>query len=968
MKAHFKFKTVFSNISCFILNSIVFLVLNSFLLSSCHTASTVKDELEVNFKNPPIENRPLALWAWLNGFVDTAQLVYELEEMKAKGMRGAFIWDVGALADPEKMIPAGPEFLGKESLEYISLTLNTAKRLGLDIGLFASSSWNAGGPWITEADASKELLSTIQTLTGPSRQKITIHVPQLTNPNAKAYTLISSIAVPHSDSKVIDYTQDQNINLDKYTLENKFIEWEIPNGEWDIISFFMCNTGQNLECPSPNSNGLIIDHLSKKATKTDFDTMLTRLAKVLTPENQLKFLELDSYEVRPARDWSPDFLEEFKIRYGYDLKSYLPLLQGYRSKDSILNTRLLGDYNRLVSDMIIENHFAQSVEIAHKNKMEMYSEAGHGGYARVDPLKALGNSDVPMGEFWNRQKNWVTKEAASAAHIYGKKLVAAESLTGWQNWQHGPTDFKQLFDIAFCAGLNQVVFHNFAHSPKLAGKPGFAYHAGEHINVNTSWWEMARPFMDYLSRCSYLLRQGNFVGDLCIYYGDDAPNQVPARRIDPNIIPRYPEGTCLHCGVPKPVDPGKLIGYDYDYINSDIIIQKLKVEGERLVLPSGQSYKLMLLPDRDDISLEVLKSIEKLVFQGATIIGRKPMRSNSLKNFPQCDDEVLALAEKIWGKCDGKTVQTNHYGKGTVHYGKTVAHVLDELNIPPDFEVKDIDNSERHIDYIHQNSASEDIYFISNSAREQKKFTGMFRVNQNKIPELWDAETGLIQRKIKYSKVANGISIEFILDAFASRFVVFRNKSTGADDKDINSDLQFGFDPVSNSQTGNPTRLDISTQWKVSFDTAMGGPAFYILDSLRSWSEIGHDGIKYYSGTAIYEKEFLVDQENLKKETKAYLFFEEIQEMIHVFVNDQDCGITWTPPFKTYITPFLKVGQNKITVQVVNTWNNRILGDLKSPSKKYSNTNIKNRFKPDAPLLKSGLVGKAEIIFTHQDE
>ena len=177
-----------------------------------------------------------------------------------------------------------------------------------------------------------------------------------------------------------------------------------------------------------------------------------------------------------------------------------------------------------------------------------------------------------MGEFWLRQKNWVTKEAASAAHIYGKKLVAAESLTGWPNWQQGPTDFKQLFDIAFCAGLNQVVFHNFAHNPAIAGKPGFAYHAGEHINVNATWWPMARPFMDYLSRCSYMLRQGNFVGDVCLYYGDKAPNLVPARRIDPNIAPRYPDGTCLHCGAPKPIEPGRLAGYDYDYINSDIII------------------------------------------------------------------------------------------------------------------------------------------------------------------------------------------------------------------------------------------------------------------------------------------------------------------------------------------------------------------------------------------------------------
>ncbi len=63
----------------------------------------------------------MAFWPWLNGFVDTTKMIYELEQMKEKGMRGAFIWDVGALSDPSKMIPAGPAFLGPESLHTISI-------------------------------------------------------------------------------------------------------------------------------------------------------------------------------------------------------------------------------------------------------------------------------------------------------------------------------------------------------------------------------------------------------------------------------------------------------------------------------------------------------------------------------------------------------------------------------------------------------------------------------------------------------------------------------------------------------------------------------------------------------------------------------------------------------------------------------------------------------------------------------
>ncbi|KAA9036116.1 hypothetical protein FW778_19710 [Ginsengibacter hankyongi] len=943
---------------------IMILLVTTALLTQCNTEKLTKEKPEDSFVNPPIANRPLAYWPWLNGFVDTAKMVYELEQMKEKGMGGAFIWDVGAIADPDKVVPAGPAFLGSESLGYISLALRTVKRLGLDLGMCVSSSWNAGGPWIGQADASKELLSVSQMVTGPLKKRIAIGRPKTRRGGNESYSLITSMAIPYSGSKVIDYSMAKIIPLDEFTTGDKFIDWDVPDGKWDIISFFMCNTGQNLECPSPNSNGLIIDHLSGRATKRDFDSVLARLATVSTPENHLNFLELDSYEVWPAKDWTPGFVQEFKTRYGYDPKPFLPVLEGYRSKDSVIGQRFLGDYNRLVSDMIIENHFGQSVDIAHKNGMNMFTEAGHGGYARVDPLKGLGNSDVPMGEFWNRKQFWVTKEAASAAHIYGKNVVASESLTGWQNWQQGPTDFKQLCDIAFCAGLNQIVFHNFAHNPRIAGKPGFAYHAGEHINVNATWWDMSRPFMDYLSRCSYMLRQGNFVGDVCLYYGDQAPNLVPTRRIDPNIVPLYDDNHCLHCGQLKPVDPGKLPGYDYDYINVDIITSKLKVEKGQLVLPSGQSYKMMQIPDREDISLEVLKKLDTLVYEGAIIIGPKPRRATSLKNYPACDEQVKSIADKMWGACDSRKILSNKYGKGTIYWGKTVQQVLDEQNIPPDMQVIGVDNSDRHIDYIHRKTETQDIYFISNSKPAAEKVTCVFRVDKKMIPELWDAETGLIQREVEYSKVKNGISIDFIMDPLASRFVVFKNKSTGKNDAGLNYDLQFGFDKKQKAAE-NHKLIDISKGWTLKFDTSMGGPASYQLDSLQSWSDINNEGIKYYSGTASYEKDFYVGKDALTKGTEAFVVFDDIQEMAQVFVNGQDCGIVWTPPYKADITKYLRAGSNHITVRVVNTWNNRIVGDLRNPDKKqYTRTNIKYKFKAESPLLKSGLIGTAKIFFS----
>ncbi len=939
-------------------------------LSSCTSQGKIQPTTELSpesFANPPLEARPLALWDWLNGYVDTAKMVFELEQMKDKGMQGALIWDLGALIDPEKVIPEGPSFLGEKSLDYISLALKTSGRLGLNLGVLGSSSWNAGGSWIGEADASKQLLSIQQSVVGPAKQKIIIGTPVSRRGEVKTYSLVSSVAFPFSEAHEIDFSATKPIPLDAFTLDNKLIEWEVPDGKWEIVSFFMCNTDQPLTCPSPNSNGLMIDHLSLKATQAHFDTVMSRLASIGSPEHHIKFMELDSYEVWSAKDWTPGFIQAFKERYNYDPIPFLPLLQGYRSLDSIVGSRFLGDYSRLVSDLIIENHYSKAVDYGDENGIQMFIEAGHGGSPRVDPLKALGNSHIPMGEFWNRKRHWVTREAASAAHIYGKKVVASESLTGWNNWQHGPTDFKQLCDIAFCAGLNQIVFHTFAHNPEIAGKPGFVYHAGEHINVNTTWWEMVNPFMDYLSRCSYMLRQGNFVGDACLYYGDQAPNLVPSRRIDPNITPIFEEGHCLHCGEPKPVDSGELPGYDYDYINADVITTTLAAQEGRFVLPSGQSYRVLVLPQREDISLEVLKSLATLVYDGGVVIGPKPQRSTSLKNYPRCDQEILSIAGKMWGDCDGKSVLSNPYGKGTVYWGKTVKQVLEDLEIAADFEVTGIDNSDRHIDYIHRRTATEEIYFVSNSSQGTEKVSCVFRVEKNKIPEIWDAESGLVQRAVEYEKVKNGIRMELVMDPLASRFVVFRNQSTGKNDEALVGDLQYGFFTNTTSDEGLET-IDISDNWAVRFNPEMGGPESYSFEKLSSWSDSDNEGIKYYSGSATYTREFMVSRETLSKQKEAFVVFGDIQEMARVSVNGQDCGILWTLPYRARITPYLKEGKNTLNVQVINTWNNRIVGDYKNPKGKvYTQTNAKNKFNENSPLLKSGLMGKAEIYITNGD-
>jgi hypothetical protein len=182
-------------------------------------------------------------------------------------------------------------------------------------------------------------------------------------------------------------------------------------------------------------------------------------------------------------------------------------------------------------------------------------------------------------------------------------------------------------------------------------------------------------------------------------------------------------------------------------------------------------------------------------------------------------------------------------------------------------------------------------------------------------------------------------------------------------DAALKYDLQYGFHKNNKAEKISDS-IDISSDWDINFNPEMGGPKSFRLEKLISWSEVDEKGIKYYSGSATFTRNFLIKKDLLSKGTEAYVKFGDIQEMARVFINGSDCGIVWTPPYKALITPFLKAGNNTISVQVINAWNNRIVGDFLNPEgKAYTRTNIKNKFIKKSSLLNSGLMGRAEIFF-----
>jgi len=923
----------------------------------CSASAVPKKPDAAAFTNPPLNAKPRAYWDWINGAVTLEQLTRDLEEMKAKGMGGGQMWDSGAYRNPNGFVPPGPVFLGPESVAAIQHSLKEAKRLGLELGLLTSSGWNAGGPWATPVFAGKNAYFTSLVVEGPGKIKQTLLLPPLpkdcpVGADGKPLYLreIAVLAFPDSESKEIeDLRSVWNLSAQ---FKDGVLSWDAPAGRWRVMRFVCLNNGQQLIVASPNSKGPLIDFLNPAATKMHFQHILDRIG--ITPQNAkevgLAYLAVESMELADGIQWTENFRADFERWVGYDPTPYLPVLAGWTIGGKDVSERFLYDYRKAVSEQLIFSHYVTANQLLDKYGIALSGEAGGPGppiwnSCPVDALKALGNVDIPQGEFWIRHRNmFLVKEISSAAHIYGKPLVDAESFTTWRRWKDGPGVLKYSVDRAFCEGLNRITYHGFAHSPPEAGLPGRAYHAGVDINPNVTWWPMARPFMDYMARCCYLLQQGQFIADVCYYYGDQSPNFWPE----------------FHSVPDKPLLDGLGAGYDYDVVNSDVILNRMAVRDGRIVLPDGMNYRVLVLRDQTRMPLEVLQKLAELVKAGATIVGPKPTTVPGLKNFEVRTRALQNLVTEVWGPCDGKTQTEHYYGSGRVFWGVSVREILEQDGVVPDF-------SGGNLDYVHRKTGDTDIFFVRNPAKEWVETTCTFRVAGKKQPSLWNPASGESQPALFFEPVRNCIQVPLRLPAGGSLFVVFSSGKRVAPARTLTKEdflplpnirlvsgrasLEFWRNGTYHLTTaggkssalevaGIPNPAMLEGPWKVRFPENWGPPPQAEFATLHSWTDDKDEGIKYFSGIATYNRRIDIRPSLLKRNLRLYLDLGGVRDVARVRLNGKDLGILWTAPFRVDITSAAIAGENQIEIDVANMWINRLTGDRQlPPEKRFTHTN-----------------------------
>jgi hypothetical protein len=1001
---------------------IILMLFSIALLLNCGSQNHLsKQQLQDGFKNPPNSAHPGVYWYFMDGNLSREAMTADLESMKQAGIGNLVFLEVNV------GVPRGKvDMLSEEWQELFKHAVREAERLGIEITLGVGPGWTgSGGPWVKPEQSMKHLVASSTEVTGPSIYEGKLPVPKprrpyfgeggLTDKMKKQWmafyedVLVLALPTPNIEIKIKDidekaliyrapYSSAPNVKPYLPSLANypnlppgsvikkeKIIDltsllqpdgslnWDIPQGNWTIMRFGKRNNGA-ITRPAPYPGlGFECDKFDAAAFDAHFEEYVGKLIKKVEPRKRdsgvgWTMLHMDSWEMG-AQNWTTGFQKEFQTRRGYDPLPFLPTYTGYIVNDLETSERFLWDVRITAQELVLENHAGRIKELGRQNGFGISIEPYDMNPCADLDLGAL--ADVPMCEFWSKGFGFNTSfscfEATSIAHINGSPVVAAEAFTAGGNeaWKLYPGVLKNQGDWAFCTGINRFVYHTFAHKP-LGDlyRPGMTMGPyGVHWDRGQTWWPMVSSYHKYISRCSYLLQQGNTVADILYLTPEGAPH-----------VFRPPASALTGCDT----IPDRR-GYNFDGCSPNMLITKACVRNHKVIFPGGASYHLLVLPAFDTMTPQLLDKIETLVKEGATVVGNPPLKSPSLMNYPECDGFVRTKAVNVWGNLKPPEILAERkYGKGKIFWGgsilslhstelypnyETTAELLKQLAVSKDFE------SPGPIRYTHRRTADLDIYFVANRTNQFVNTECVFRKKQG-LPDLWDPITGEIHTLPECNWQNNYTSVPLQFEAYQSFFIVF--------DKDKKENLKTTSPGNDFAKKSLVTNIDGS--WNVSFDPIWGGPKNVTFEKLEDWTQRAEQGIRYYSGIAVYSKIFDLPEKSKIENTELYLDLGEIKNMARIRLNGKNMGVVWTNPWRVNITNAVQQKGNHLEIEVANLWPNRLIGDEQLPddgikdgkwpdwllegrprtSGRFTFT-TKKYYKKDSPLTESGLIGPVTI-------
>ncbi len=907
------------------------------------------NQLQKNFQTPPDDARIMVRWWWFGPAVTPAGIERELQAMKAGNVGGfevqptyPLVVDGGTGDNAAKNIRLMTQSgMNPEYLEMLRVTAVKAKELGLRMDITLGSGWPYGGPMFNQQTEGTKALTT-QVVAVPAGQR----TAQTTSRTAfAAFAGPGGAAAGGRGGGGGDMSAFKEVPLANGVAT---LPADFAGGQ--VIFFDYRSAGLTaVKRPAYGAEGPIIDHLS--AAVVDKFIQLVAEPEIKACGNNPPFaIFCDSLEVG-GENWTPDFLNEFQKRRGYDLKPFLPALIGNIGERT---ADIKHDYGQTVTDLFNENFNAKFTALAKKYNTRFRIQ----GYGSPPAgLASYAFSDLPEGEAGSSASStaWrefrATRYAASASHLMGQKLASSETFT----WLHAapfravPIDMKGAVDQQFLEGINQIDCHGWPYTPNTLAYPGGSFYAAAVFNDKNPWYVAMPEVAGYMQRASQMLREGAPANDIAVYANDS--------DVWAGAGTGFSSMNTTWSGQTAVLDSALNLGYNLDLFDDGMLALKGKADAGKLVFGEVK-YPIVVLNGPQNMPLATARQLEAFAKGGGILVwGSNRDRILHVPGYKATAADQTELAA-IFGRLFGIG------GPGIVAPTEAQFAQLVGAKLAPDFIVAPANPA---IGAVHRRADGGELYFVANTSAQKQSFRATFR--QSDTPELWNPLNGKIRPLAAASKTATSTTVALDLDAYGSVVVAFTKRQ-----------LPPAPAPAA-------TSIDLSTDWAVKFATGPGGTGAPVtMSTLADWTTL--PGMANYSGVATYEKKVTIPAAMASSSVVMSFgatgaagsgrgggqgFAAVVSTPVHdaavVYVNGQRIGAAWCPPFQVDLTGALKEGENTIRIDVGNTainylakagfpnYNQRAVDAAFPPGNRFSPQGTNNYAQP----LPSGLTGPIKL-------
>lgn len=908
---------------------------------SASARCAVNDSLFLGFANPSKEYAPRVWWHWMHGNVTRDGIRKDLEWMDRAGI-GGFHQFNAQLAPTHVIVDKRIELFSPEWDDMFSYALDVADSLGLEVSIASSPGWSAtGGPWVKEEDAQKKLTWRSLDVKGGRRLDISLPEPyEFSGPfqdkplypddiyRFRFYRDIAVLAVrmdgmepedtvaawinkagfipdwrvgSHFPATTAAHAAREVLDISG-KVRNGVLHWKAPRGEWKIMRFGYNLLGKQNGPVEKAGKGLEADKLSREAMTRYYDDYLSIMDKAGGHRlgSVIKYVMIDSYEAGKG-SWTPLMPEEFKARRGYDLIPWLPVLAGIPIGSASQSDDFLFDWKLTLGEMITEYHYDLADSILARYGMRTHVESHEQATAFMgDGMMPKRRAAVPMGAIWvNFNNGWYASNPTADADIHESASVAhiyGGNVCAAESFSvNSRPTVAGHFPAYQCHPAN---LKRLADAAMSEGLNRFILHCSPHQPCDSLFPGLGLgSFGNWFNRHETWAEEASPWHD----YLRRSCYMLQQGRYVADIAYLYGEDTNITARF-REARPDIPFGYSYDFVNSDILQNVLEVKDGHLVSPGGMEYSILLIDNRIDVMTPALESrIEELRRAGVTV----------------CD----ARGEDV---------------------GKTCLSALRRVGIEPDLIVRDRPGDDGRFRFLHRALPGADIYWIGNISPEGGEFPLSLRTSDGSV-SYWDAESGT--RTPLGAEFHDGrLECRLHLDQDGAGFVVVDH--SGKASAIPGRKVEYG-------------ETIIGSPWEVAFKEGLGAPASTRMTSLERLDCNEDEGIRHYSGTAVYSTDF-----ELKSiEGTAVLDLGDVYHMARVYLNGRNLGLSWHSPYVLDTDGALKSGTNHLEIEVTNDWANRLIGDSSKPAGQRITYTPWQFYSPESPLQPSGLQGPVKLIW-----